>query len=104
MNKKQPIHHDEKTRQVGAELEGVITRHYPSATFSLRRGSDAPSSINILATVAVDDPDDVLEKVLDRVVELNVDEGIPVHVIPLRTLERIAAYRRRARPRRMTPL
>jgi hypothetical protein len=104
MNNKQPYHLDEKTAHAVSELEGIITKNYPSTTFAVARGIDEPHSINVLATVDVDDPDEVLEKVLDRVVELNVEEGVPVHVVALQTPERIAAYRRTPRRKRMSPL
>jgi hypothetical protein len=104
MNKEQPIQLDEKTTQAVAELKGMITTNYPSATFAVAPGIDEPHSINVLATVDVDDPDEVLEKVLDRVVALSVEEGVPVHVVALRTPERIAVYRRTVRRKRMSPL
>jgi hypothetical protein len=104
MNKEQPIHRNEKTTHAVSELAGIITKHYPSAQFALAPGSDEPHSSTVLATVDVADPDEVLEKVLDRVVELNVEEGIPVHVVPLRTPERIAASRRTSHRKRISPL
>jgi hypothetical protein len=42
----------------------------------------------LLAVADVDDPDEVGDLVVERVVALQVDEGIPLHVIPLRTPER----------------
>lgn len=30
---------------------------------------------------------------MDRMIQMQVDEGLPIHVIPLRTPERIAAMR-----------
>jgi hypothetical protein len=47
-----------------------------------------------VVTVDVDDADAVLDIVIDRVMELQIEEGLPVHVIPLRTPERVAALRR----------
>jgi hypothetical protein len=104
MNKEQSLRLDEKTAYAVSELEGIITKNYPSATFAVTRGIDEPHSINVLATVDIDDPDEVLEKVLDRVVELHGEEGVPVHVVALRTPERIAAYRRTPRRKRISPL
>jgi len=106
-----PLVLDDRTQQAVTELEGIISRHYPTATFRLSGAIDDPRSINLTATVDVDDPDEVLERVVERVIDLNVDEGIPLHVIPVRTPERIAADkqqarqgRRRFRPRRIAPL
>lgn len=82
---------DERTRQAIQELQRTITKHYPSTTFEVVPAPDDPDSIHILATADVDDPDEVGDLVLDRVVSLIADEGIYVHVIPLRTPERIQA-------------
>lgn len=82
---------DERTRQAIAELQGVIAARYPTTTFELARAADDPRGIHLLAIADVDDPDEVGDLVIDRVVALQVDEGIPLHVIPLRTPERIQA-------------
>ena len=84
---------DERTRQAIQELQRTIIERYPSTTFEVVPATDDPDSIHVLATADVDDPDEVGDLVLDRVVELIADEGIYVHVIPLRTPERIQAAR-----------
>jgi hypothetical protein len=35
--------------------------------------------------VDVDDPDEVVDLVIERVLSLTIDEGVPVHVPPVRT-------------------
>lgn len=75
------------------ELRGMIVRHYPAATFDVVRGHDEPGNVHLLATVDVDDADEVLDLVLDRLLEIQVDERLPVYVIPIRTPERIAVSR-----------
>jgi hypothetical protein len=85
---------DERTRRAVQELEGVIAARYPTTTFKLARAADDPNSVHLLAVADVDDPDEVGDLVVDRVVALQVDEGIPLHVIPLRSPERVqAAFR-----------
>jgi hypothetical protein len=104
------LHLDPRTSRAVAELQGMIAKHYPAATFELTHPEDEPASVELTAIVDVDDPDEVLEKVIDRVVELQVDENIPIHVVPIRTPERVQAYlqeqraSRRARRRRNIPL
>jgi len=87
---------DKRSKQAVDELQSIISQHYPTASFSVSRGIDDPEGIDLRATVDVDDPDEVLDRVIDRVVELHVDEGIPIHVIPLRTPARIAAAKAQA--------
>src|SRR6266705_3363787 len=73
------------------ELRSVIAERYPSATFRIARDSEEPENVDLLTTVDLEDPDEVLDLVIERLVELQVDERIPVHVIPIRTPERILA-------------
>jgi hypothetical protein len=82
---------DERTRRAIQEVEGVIVARYPTTTFELARAADDSNSIHLLAVADVDDPDEVGDLVVDRIVALQVDEGIRLHVIPLRTPERIQA-------------
>lgn len=73
------------------ELRGVIGVRYPGATFAVARDRDEPDNVDLLTTVDLEDPDEVLDLVLDRLIQLQVEERIPVHVIPMRTPERILA-------------
>lgn len=92
------------------ELRGVIAEHYPQATFAISRGHDEPENIHLVTTLDLDDPDEVLDLVGHRLDQLQVDERIPVHVIPVRTPERLLAamqdWRERGQqhPRRTVPL
>ena len=46
-------------------------------------------------TVDIADTDEVLAVVGDRIVELQVDEGLPIYVIPLRPMEHVVAELRK---------
>ena len=82
---------DERTQRAVQELEETIRQHYPAATFELSQAEDDPAGIHLITTVDVDDPDQVGDLVIDRVVELQAEEGIPLHVIPVRSLARVLA-------------
>ncbi len=78
------------------ELQRTIGDRHPGATFSVEPGED-PGTVWMWATVDVDDTDDVFDPLLERLLELQIDHGVPLHVFPIRTPERIsAALRRRA--------
>lgn len=83
-----------------AELQGLILDRYPEATFSLDFGTD-PAGVYLTATVDVEDRNDVIDTYIDRLVDLHVDEELPLHIVPVRPPERIAAMLRDqpARPR-----
>jgi len=78
--------------QVAIEgLCGEIIKQYPSASFEVARGED-PDGIYLTAEVDVDDTIDVFDVEVHRLVSLQVDEGLPLYVVPVQTRERIAAH------------
>jgi hypothetical protein len=95
---------DEPTQQAVAELQATISQSYPSASFEIARSAEDPNSIHLITTVDIDDPDEVGDLVLDRILDLNVTHGIPLHVIPVRTPERIAADKHQRQTAKRRPL
>ena len=80
---------DERVQSALVELEGIIRGAYPEAVFEVARAEDEPEAAHLLATVDVEDAEAVLDLVIDRLLELQVEERLPVHVIPVRPLERV---------------
>ena len=76
------------------ELKGLITAHFPQAAFVVEEGFD-PEGVYLVTTVDIADTDDVIAVVGDRLVEMQVEEGLPVYVTPLRPLERVVAELRK---------
>ena len=72
------------------ELKGLIAGRYPGATFAVGEGED-PDGVYLTATVDVDDRGEVIDLFVDRLVDLQVDEGLPIFVVPVRTPGRNAA-------------
>ncbi len=79
------------SRMEGAldELRGLIRARYPQARFSVASGHDEPENVHLITTVDLEDADEVLDLVIDRLVELQVEERIPLHVIPVRPVGRV---------------
>ena len=75
------------------ELKGLITARFPHAAFVVEEGYD-PEGIYLVTTVDIADTDEVTAAVGDRLVELQVTEGLPVYVTPLRPLTRVVAQLR----------
>lgn len=73
------------------ELQRMVQTHYPTTTFEVACAPDESASILVWATVDVDDPDKVLDLVQERLLEWQVDERLPIHLVPVRTPERILA-------------
>lgn len=83
------MHEDPRILQALQELQGIIQARYPDATFEVSRGIDDPDSVHLLTTVDVEDLDEVADLVIERELDLHINEGLPVHVIPIRPLTRV---------------
>ena len=70
------------------ELQRLIQQHYPEATFQVESGDD-PTGMYVLATIDVEDTDVVVDVYIDRLLELQIDEGLAVYVVPVRPLARV---------------
>ena len=83
------------SRMQGAvdELKMLVRSRYPDATFRVARSPEDAKSIDIWTSVDLDEPDQVMDLVTDRVLELLVEEELPVHVVPVRTPQRAAKVR-----------
>lgn len=86
---------DPRLERAVAELSERIKAEYPTTSFAVQQGIDDPVETWLVATVDVEDPDEIIDLVVDRLLELQIDEEMPLHVLPVHTPERIAATRRR---------
>jgi hypothetical protein len=71
------------------ELQGLILDRYPDARFRIERSPEEPRIVHLWATVDAPDTDAMLETIIDRVTELQIEQHLPIHVIPVRPRERI---------------
>src|SRR5712691_3264729 len=61
--------------------------------------------VYLVTTVDIADTDEVIDVIGDRLVELQVDEGLPIYVTPLRPIQRvIAELRQREQASSLSPL
>ena len=82
---------DPKVQHAIEELKGLILGRYPTAQFRVGRGQDDPEAIHLVTTVDVDDTDEVVDLTLEREQQLQIQEELPIFVIPIQPLERAAA-------------
>ena len=91
---------NQRVRDAVSELKATIVAQYPTARFELVRAVDDPKNYDLLVMVASADPDEVLDLVVDRVVEMRVEQSIPLHVLAVQPDDRLAvaqsAQRRQA--------
>ncbi len=84
MGKSSNIHSDPKMSAAITEMTDLIRDSYPGTTFFVDV-EENQETVYVTAVVDVDDPDEVVDCFIDRVLTLQVDEGLPLHVIPIRT-------------------
>jgi hypothetical protein len=87
------VHLTPRMEEALHELKSLITTRFPQATFVVEEGFD-PEGIYLVTTVDIADTDEVIAVVGERLVALQVDEGLPVYVTPLRPIDRVIAQLR----------
>lgn len=92
---------DTRTLAAIDEMQTLILQHYPGATFEVQRSIDDPEAIHLWVTVDLEDPDEVVDLVIEPMMEIQIEREIPLFVIPIRTPERIRAMREAAQAKRL---
>ena len=64
-----------------AELQALVLAKFPQAIFGPAHRDDSDGII-FIATVDTDDLDEVIDAVMPRMLDMLVDEGLPVYVAP----------------------
>lgn len=80
-----------KMREAIEELQTLVLTRYPEAVFSVNRAPDEPDAICLTAVVDVDEPDEVIDLTIDRVMQFQIEDELPIWLVPVRTPERVAA-------------
>jgi len=90
MSQERPVALTPAMEKAVSELQGRISERFPQASFVVEEGFD-PKGIYLVTTVDIADTDEVIDVVGDRLVELQVDESLPIYVTPLRPIQRVIA-------------
>lgn len=67
------------------EFKGLIGAAYPKATFDVEVGGE-PDGVYLIVTIDLKDTEEVLGVVMNRILEVQIDERLPVYVLPLRPI------------------
>lgn len=89
---------DPQIREALAELEHLIQQHYPDAAFETLYRDD-PSGVRLRVTVDTDDVDSILDIVIDKLYQLQVEQELPIYILPVPPAARVAEQLR-SRPAR----
>ena len=82
-----------RMREALEELKDVLRQRYPDATFRVARSPENPETVLLKPVIDVEDRDEVMDVVIDRLVELQSVEQLPPFVVPVRPTERNEAIR-----------
>lgn len=93
-----------KVQQALDELKTLIVQRYPQAQFRVNRGQDDPAAIHLIAIVDVEDTDEVADLTIEKEMELQIEDGLPVFVIPVQPIERITTRWEARRKKRVAPV
>jgi len=104
MRPERPVRLTPRIQEAVHELQTLITARFPTASFVVEEGCD-PKGIYLVTTVDIADTDEVMAVIGDRLLELQVTQGLPIYVTPLRPLMRVVAQlRERETKRSPSPL
>jgi hypothetical protein len=76
------LENDPRVQAALAEFEQLIRNRYPEATFEITIGGE-PDGKYLTATVDLENTLEVLHVIMDRLLEVQIEEGLPVYVIPV---------------------
>lgn len=93
MTREERNDNDSRIDRAVEELQAIIVARYPEATFAVWQGED-PIGTYITAIVDVPDTDEVTDLIIERLIAMQVEEELPVYVIPVRPIARIQAAQR----------
>lgn len=95
--------HDLRIAAALDELTQRIRERYPDAAFTVVRGED-PDGVYLNAVVDLDDTDEVVDHVLDKLYEVQVERELPVYIMTVPPMERVAALLRDAKHQPTPPI
>ncbi|MGI8644236.1 MAG: hypothetical protein ACR2LS_09010 [Thermomicrobiales bacterium] len=72
---------DPRIQAAVAELQSLVATKFPLATFGTPYVDDS-DGVSFVAIVDTDDLDDVVEAAMPRMLDMLVEEGLPVYVVP----------------------
>jgi len=78
---------ENRMETVVLEFQHLIEQHYPHARFEVKSGDD-PVGTYLIVTVDIEDPDEVVDVYVEKLLALQVDEGLPLYIIPVRPLSK----------------
>jgi hypothetical protein len=89
---------DEILQKALSELQELIQQHYPQASFTVSQGDD-PEGVYLRVVVDVADTDEVVDTFIDRLLYFQIEERLPIFVVPVQPLARVVEATKAQRTR-----
>jgi len=99
MNRGRMSEYQPQVQDALTELQELIQTQWSAAHFEVFHGED-PEGVYLRTTIDVEDAGVVNDAVRDRLLELQIDDGLSIYVIAVRPVERVIQQERR---RKSTP-
>lgn len=74
-----------RIQEVLEEFKALISAEFPEATFAVEVGGE-PDGVYLIPTVDLEDSFQVLDVITDRLLEVQIEEKLPVYVVPQRPI------------------
>ena len=74
-----------RIQEVLKEFKELISAKYPEATFDVEVGGE-PDGVYLIPTVDLENSLEVLDVIMDRLLEVQIEERLPVYVVPQRPI------------------
>jgi hypothetical protein len=82
---------DPRVQAAIAEIQALVLRRFPDASFAVWVGmGEDTAGVYLEAAIHGDDLMKVADLYSDRLVDVQVDDGVPIRVVPVRSHERFA--------------
>jgi len=88
----QALRDDPRVLRALDDFKQAILERYPGAAFQVSYGGE-PEGVYLEPIVDVDDMFEVLDVIMDRMLEVQIEEGLPVYVVPLRSMANASGIR-----------
>jgi hypothetical protein len=75
---------DARMQSAIEELQQLLLHSYPDAQFQVGPSPEDSDIVHLYAIVDTDDLDAVLDPVIDRMMEIQIEDGLPLFVVTMR--------------------
>jgi len=81
-----------RIKEAAEEMKGLIRTRYPDAKFILSRAADDRHIWHLWTVVDIEDPEEVNDLIRDRELDMQIEEHIPLYVIPTRGTDSVIRH------------